>query len=192
MTSGTIGTTTAGDRGGDKPTGAGAAPDRKHRPPRAHSQRGSGKNRKPEFYAHLGQRPAALRGASQAAQNVNDRQRGHHQAAILTGLREAGRAITTTADRLDDEGLGEVLAAVAAEVQLEAGLERAGILGSYAARVRYARKHYSRAELAGALQALKRERQAALAALSRRTALQMRGRLLAARRQHGRPPRPRA
>jgi hypothetical protein len=63
-------------------------------------------------------------------------------------------------------------------------MERAGIMGDFAARMKYARQHSKGPGLAGILRALKDQRRAALADVSRRASSAMKGRLAEARRRH--------
>ena len=80
-----------------------------------------------------------------------------------------------------DESLAPLLAAIAEDVQRSTGMARAGIMGSYAARMNYARKQMKGGELAGILRALKAERDAALQTLGEKAATELKGRLAAAR-----------
>lgn len=74
--------------------------------------------------------------------------------------------------------LGVLLDAIAEEVHRHASAARDGVLADFAARAAYARKHLPRSLLAATLAAIKQQRKAAMALISRNASLE-----IAARRQ---------
>jgi hypothetical protein len=69
--------------------------------------------------------------------------------------------------------LGALMAAIAAEVYGHAAAAREGVMADFAARVAHARKHQSKSVLAATLGAIKEQRKAALALISRNAALEL-------------------
>jgi hypothetical protein len=78
--------------------------------------------------------------------------------------------------REDSDGLGALLASIADDVQHRATATRDGVIADFAGRAMHARKHLSRHLLAATLAALKEQRKAALALISRNAAVELAGR----------------
>lgn len=84
-----------------------------------------------------------------------------------------------------NDELGALLAAIGDEFQRHASAARDGVLADFAARIAHARKHLSPNLLAATLAAIKEQRKAALATISRNAALERAGRCEAAIRALG-------
>jgi hypothetical protein len=82
--------------------------------------------------------------------------------------------------REDSDGLGALLASIADDVHHRVTAARNGVIADFAGRAMHARKHLSRHLLAATLAALKEQRKAALALISRNSAMEMAGRKKAA------------
>ena len=118
--------------------------------------------------------------------NGNDQQHARDQDRAARGFRSAADEATAGDHGEADSGLSAMLAGIAQEVQAQAGMERAGIMGSFAAKVLYARKSMNGPQLAAMLRTLKQERTAALKSLAQRSAMELKGLLAAARRRYAR------
>jgi hypothetical protein len=79
-----------------------------------------------------------------------------------------------------DDGLAACLSSIADEVYQHASAARDGVMADFAARVAHARKHLSPHLLAATLAAIKEQRKAALALISRNAASELAARKKAA------------
>jgi hypothetical protein len=187
----------------DRPTGAGAAPGRQDRQPRAGSRRGRRDGRSTKFYEHLTLRPAIkTRTAGEihfphatAAQIIA---RGEFVALSrwLTCARAAdapqlnfGPERPTAPGEIAAEGedpaetnsdLAAFLGAITDDVQSRATAARDGIRADFAGRINHVRKHVSGFARAAAISALNDARKAALSILNQSVALELAGRKRAA------------
>ena len=85
----------------------------------------------------------------------------------------------------EDNELGTILSAIAEDVQRFSAAACAGVMAEFAGRMRHARKFLPSGQVAGALQALKEARSAALATIRRNAAADLAARREAAVRMHG-------
>ena len=92
----------------------------------------------------------------------------------------AGIGAQSEDPREDSDGLGALLASIADDVHHRATAARDGVIADFAGRAMHARKHLSRHLLAATLAALKEQRKAALALISRNAAMELAGRKKAA------------
>jgi hypothetical protein len=191
----------------DRPTGAGAAPGRQDRQPRAGSRRGRRDGRSAKFYEHLALRPATktrtageihfphataaqiiARGEFVAlsrwltcarAAEAPQPNFGPERPAALGGIAAQGEDPAET-----NFDLAALLAAITEDVQSRATAARDGIRADFAGRINHVRKHVSGFARAAAISALAEARKAALSVLSQSAALELVGRKRAAIQTH--------
>ena len=193
--------TIPGDSDRDRPTGAGAAPAGPDRKPRAEPRRGRPDQRSLKFYGQLNQIPPI---AKPTNLRPSEQYRVRGQIIALGEFRGLGRWLTTrfpppalattpspeslvkgadnqsAGSREASNELGALLEALAEEVHQHATAARDGVLMEFAARIAHARKHLSPQLFAATLGAIKEQRKAALALISRTAALELAARRKAA------------
>lgn len=201
-------TTTEAENDRDRPTGAGAAPGRQDRQPRAATRRGGRDGRSIKFYAHLAQMPAiSARAAVEirlpyvTATQIIARGEFIGSARWLTSAPEpegpernfepkrppmAGEIDAQAEHPAEgDTDLDALLAAITNDVQSRASAARAGIRADFAGRINHVRKHVSGFARAAAISALVEARKAALALINQSAAMELTGRKRAAILTHG-------
>jgi hypothetical protein len=102
------------------------------------------------------------------------------KAIIIAGHPGTGIDAGGEDPRDGSDGLGALLAVIADEVSGHATAAREGVMTDFAARAAHARKHLSPHLLASTLAAIREQRKAALALISRNMALELAGRQKAA------------
>jgi hypothetical protein len=189
---------------GDKSSGAGAAPGRQQKQPRAEFWRGEREGRSAGFYASLGQMHSARTSHRASATDPGSALPWTHaHVTALGGFLAEERWIVsphphsvplddylpTTSrgdpahgddDPEDDRSLGLLLAVIADDVHQFASAARDGINADFAARAAYARRTLPRGQVAATLSGLAQARKAALAVVSKNAASEIASRKRAA------------
>jgi hypothetical protein len=179
---------------GDKSSGAGAAPGRQNLQPRARSERGKQGSGNEEFFRFLSRmllsngQPRSVTGSNPDKAGTLGEFRGQARwisAAYVTAEhnRVAGAGDASTDG--EDKELGTILTAIAEDVQRFSAAACAGIMAEFSGRMQHARRFLPPRQVAGALQALKEARSAALATIKRNAAADLAARREAAVRMHG-------
>lgn len=200
-------TTTEAENDRDRPTGAGAAPGRQDRQPRAATRRGGRDGGSIKFYAYLARMPGiSMRAVGEirfpyaTARQITARGEFVGSARWLTPAREANSperdfepkrpAMTGGIDAQGEDpaeansDLAALLAAITDDVQSRASAARAAIYADFAGSINHVRKHVSGFARAAAISALVEARKAALALVSQNAALELAGRKQAAIQAH--------
>lgn len=177
----------------DRPTGAGAAPGRQDRQPRAETRRGRTEARSLQFYALLNQNPAigpiprhAIAGQTIARGEFRGLARWITGPVAAQGPKGSANERRAPTSDVQEEGsreeaeLGIILAGIADDVRRHAVAACDAVTADFAARVAHARRHLSRDLLPATLSALYLQRRAALAAVKRNAAIELAGRKKAA------------
>jgi hypothetical protein len=169
---------------GDRPPGADEAAPGRLQKPRAEHRRGTSNRRSAGFYAQLSRKPVdgvrafipspAQGVVSWSKARITTSGEWVGSARWIAMRAPGGSGDRERPDAPGDSGgdnleLGQILSAIAEEVGRHCAAVCDGINADFAARAAHARKALPRSQVAGALQALKQARQAALA-LARQTA----------------------